>query len=306
MRYRPLGNTGMAVSAVSLLLGDSSARPRAADWVALIYAALENGVNAFSVVGQQAALIEGASQAFKAIDRRLIFVAWRLGWSISHSGAIVRDFAPDALENAVESAIARTGLEYLDAGILDDPDNEELAPQALESMRRMREQGKIRLLGVSGQDANTDAYISTGAFDLLATSFSLASGWKERLRLKAAIERDMAVIGYGYCPDGVAGGPAAPQGQKSLWGGGRSGKEAAMGGAYGFLQATPHWTAEEICLGYALTEPSLCAIEVQADRVDRLESLAAIPDRDLPPGIPAQIEMARFTRQPEPKEAKRA
>jgi hypothetical protein len=168
-------------------------------------------------------------------------------------------------------------------------------------MKRMREAGQIRLLGVAGQDEATDAYISTGHFDLVATTFSIASGWKERLRLKAAIERDMAVIGYGYFPESAAHRGGQP---KAGWGAHVS--PLAGAGTYAFLDQTPHWTAEEICLSYALTEPSLCTIEIEADRVDRLESLAAAPDRDLPPGVPAQIEMARFMRQPEPQRAKRA
>ena len=301
MRYRPLGNTGMAISTIALALNNSGGRLRASNWVALIYAALENGINAFHFHGTHAAMIDGAAQALKAVDRRLIFVGWWLGWNIAPTGAVVRDFAPDALEHSVQSAIARTGLEYLDAGILDDPHSDELSPQALESMKRMRDDGQIRLLGVSGDGEATDAYISTGHFDLVATTFSIASGWKERLRLKAAIERDMAVIGYGYHPDSVAHRAGQP---KAAWGSRTNPLEGA--GSYAFLDHTPHWTAKEICLAYALTEPSLCTVEIQADRIDRLEALAVAPDRDLPPGVPAQIEMARFMRQPPPERAKRA
>lgn len=301
MRYRPLGNTGMAISSVALTLNNSGGRLRASDWVSLVYAALENGVNAFHICGTHAAMIDGAAQALQVVDRRLIFVAWRLGWSVAPSGAVVRDFAPDALEHSVQSSIARTGLEYLDAGILDDPHSDELSPQALELMKRMRDAGQICLLGVAGQDEATDAYISTGHFDLVATSFNIASGWKERLRLKAAIERDMAVIGYGYYPDSVSHLSAKP---KAAWGARVS--PLAGAGSYAFLDHTPNWTAEEICLSYALTEPSLCTIEIETDRVERLESLATAPDRDLPPGVPAQIEMARFMPQSMPERAKRA
>ena len=37
----------------------------------------------------------------------------------------------------------------------------------------------------------------------MATPFSLTSGWKERLRVKAAVDRDMVVLGYDYYPDSV-------------------------------------------------------------------------------------------------------
>jgi aryl-alcohol dehydrogenase-like predicted oxidoreductase len=302
MRYRPLGNTGMAVSAVSLTLSDSNAR-RASDWVQIIYAGLENGINAFYVVGQQSALIDGFSEAMKAIDRNLVFVGWRLGWTVTNSGAVARDFSAEGLTHSVESAVARTGLGYVDAAILDDPKSDELSPKALEALKQLKEAGRIRLLGVSGQSEATDAYISSRAFDLLATTFNIASGWKERLRLKAAIDQDMAVIGYGYQPEQL---PDRAQGSKpSAWGR-NAANPLAGAGTYAFLDETPKWTAEEICLAYAMTEPSLCTVQIAAERVEQVETLAKVPERELPPNVPAQIEMARFSPPAKVEVARRA
>jgi hypothetical protein len=295
VRYRPLGNTGMSISAMSLLLADTGARMSAADWVNLVYAALESGINAFEVIGAQPALIDGFGHAMQAVDRRLVFVAWRLGWSASPAGAPLRDFTPEGLAGLVEGVLARTGLGYLDATILDDPNTEELSPRALDTLKRLKDMGRIRLLGVTGRDDAIDAYISSGAFDLIATPFSLMSGWKERLRVKAAIDRDMAVIGRDYYPQAVQD---TEQGHKGgLWG-----RTAAnpLGGAgtYAFLDRTPNWSGEEICLAYAMTEPSLCTVQVPADRIDRVELMAAVCERELPSGVPAQIEMARFAPAP--------
>jgi aryl-alcohol dehydrogenase-like predicted oxidoreductase len=299
MRYRPLGNTGMAISAISLSFTDVNAR-RANDWIALVYAGLECGINAFEVAGCHPFLIDGFGQAIKAVDRNLLFIAWRLGWVVTPSGAMARDFSADSLVATVDAALARTGLDYLDAGILDEPTATELSPQALEAMKRLREAGRIRMLGVSGADEATDTYISTGAFDALATTFSLLSGWKERLRLKAAIDRDMAVLGCGYQPHIQRERSQASR--PTLWGrGGANPLEGA--GSYAFLDETPQWNAEELCLGYALTEPSLCTVQVGADRVERIEQLAAVAERELPSNVPAQIEMARFSLTNKPQHA---
>jgi aryl-alcohol dehydrogenase-like predicted oxidoreductase len=295
MRYRPLGNTGMAVSAVSLVLGDMAARPRPQDWISSVYTALENGINAFEVAGHAPALVEGFAEAIGAVDRNLVFVGWRLGWTLT-TGGPKRDFSAEGLANAIESGVARTGLGYLDAVILDEPQSDELSPQALDTLKRLRDMGRVRMVGVLGADEATDAYISSGAFDLLATSFSLLSGWKERLRLKAAIDRDMAVIGYGYRPADLSARIAqATPDKPKLWG--RSGHSHPLAGigAYGFLSDTPKWSPDEICLGYALTEPSLCTVQIVGERLDLIESLAHVADRELPPNVPAQIEMARFS-----------
>jgi aryl-alcohol dehydrogenase-like predicted oxidoreductase len=293
----------MSVSAVSLVLTDNGAR-RPSDWIALVYAGLENGINAFEVAGNQPALIDGFAEALQAIDRNLVFVAWRLGWSVSTTGAAVRDFSPEGLALKVEGVVARTGLGYLDTTILDDPRGDELTPQALQMLKALKDSGRVRLLGVAGQSEATDAYISSGAFDLLATSFSLTSGWKERLRLKAAIDRDMAVIGYDFFPDAVR-----DHKQEAIKAGtwGRTASNPLAGaGSFAFLEQTQRWTSEEICLAYAMTEPSLCTVQILADRIERIEALGAVPERELPPSVPAQIEMARFSPPAREQMARRA
>ena len=66
-------------------------------------------------------------------------------------------------------------------------------------------------------------------------------------------------------------------------------------GTFAFLHQTQNWTAEEICLAYALTEPTLSTVLIDTADDKHLEALCAVPDRDLPPGLPAQIEMARVS-----------
>lgn len=292
----------MAVSAVSLKLVDNQGRNTPQAWVPLIYSAFENGINTFEVVGRQPALVEGFGQAIQAVERRLVFVALRLGLKVSAAGAILRDFTPDSLLLQLESFLSRTGLDYVDAVILDDPQGDELSPQALDGLKAMREAGRSRMLGVAGEDAAIDAYISTGAFDLLCTPFSLISGWRERLRLKAAMERDMAVVGYDFFPQQFHGGGGAPQQRKGLWGG--PSNPLAGVGTYAFLDRTPNWTGEELCLAYALTEPALATVQIVADRAERIDGMSKVPERDLPAGVAAQIEMARFS--PPPTQGQKA
>ena len=292
----------MAISAISLRLTDSATRVSPQAWQSLIYAAFENGINAFEVVGRQPALIDGLGQAIQAVERRLLFIALRLGPVVSPAGAMARDFSPESLMLSLESFLGRTGLEYVDAVILDDPQGEELTPPALDGLKAMREAGRARMLGVAGEDAAIDAYISAGAFDLLCTPFNLVCGWKERLRLKAAMDRDMAVIGYGYFPEQFQGAGGAVVQTKQKWGGTPVPSLSGVG-TYAFLDRTVNWSAEALCLAYALTEPTLASVQIIADRPERIESLANVPERDLPTGVAAQIEMARFTPASQPQKA---
>jgi len=297
VRYRPLGKSGMVVSTISLSMTDRTAVVRSSDWVTLIYSAFENGINSFEINGDTPGMIDGLSQALSAVDRKLVYIAWRVGVRMGPAGTPIRDFSAGALCRTVDGVLARSGIGYLDAVVLDDPHTEEFSPQALDQLKLMRADGRARMLGVAGQDDALDALLTTGAFDVLYLPFSLTSGWVERRRLKTAVERDMGIVSYDYYPKNFHGGGASAAPKSGGWGRPKLATRAsplAGAGTYAFLDRTRNWTPEEICLAYALTEPSLASVQIAADRAERVEALAAIPDREMPPGVSAQIEMARF------------
>ena len=280
MRYRPLGARGQIVSAVSLILAPDSERQSAGDWVSLIYAALECGISGFEVRALDAALAGGLAQAFGGVDRSLVFVAMRVaGWR-------GRTATLEQVGKEVRDALTHTRLGYLDAVLM----HGRSAPKAasLRELAALKSAGVVRALGVAGDDANVDALIADGAVDVLATGYSLLSGWAERRRVRDAVASDMAVLGHGVYPreqlESLIGRKVTD----------RANPLAGIGG-YGFLEYTREWTAEELCLAYALTEPALATVLVRAETTDRLEQLAAVADRDLPSGVAAQIEMARFS-----------
>lgn len=298
MRYRPFGSAGVAVSAITLRLEDQP-RLRGADWRKLIFAALENGINSFEIDGVSSALIEGATEAFSTVERRLLFIAWRL------RGSSDRALRAQAVHDMIEQALDRTGLGHLDLATLDDPDANAFPAETLEQLKALRAARLIRLLGVAGSGDKFDAYVASGQFEAMATPFNLASGWVERNRVRAAMTREMAVIGLDYWPDVLreeAKHSFLPK--PSLWR--RKPDPLAHVGGYEFLRDTPGWNAQQICLAYALTEPSLATVHVTAESPAEIEGLAAIVERDLPTGCAAQIEMARFSAQQAERSKRRA
>jgi aryl-alcohol dehydrogenase-like predicted oxidoreductase len=282
LRYRPIGVSGGIISAVSLGLSADPARSRPGDWVELIYAALENGINGFDVAYPDAPLVEGLAQAFAGFDRKLAFVAWRLG---GRAGAA--DFSARGLMEQVKAALAGARLSYLDAVMLDDPPAGEPARDAMGALNQLKSGGLVRHLGVAGEGEAIDGHIESGGFDLLQTPFNLTSGWRERNRLRSAGATNMSVIGYRSYPSELRGSAQA----KSRPGG----HPLAGAGTYAFLEATSGWRPEEICLAYALTEPALASVLVRPGSTAELARTAAAVDRDMPPGLAAQIEMARFS-----------
>ncbi len=280
MRYRPFGNSGMAASVVSLRLGAERAR----EAHRLVLAGLEAGINTFEIDGAAPALLAGASGALAAIDRRLVFVSWRLD---------VRGLTAEAVGARLVDMLEHGGFDHLDLLLLSGFEGRP-GLEMLSGLKDLQSSRLVRMLGIAGDEDDVDDYIATGAFDALATSYNVSSGWKARNRLKSAAARDMAVIACDPYPAALAEAKAASPGRRAGLFRPRAHPLKGIGG-YRFLEDTPGWTAEDICIAYAMTEPAVTTIQIDADNPARIHALADLPERDLPAGVAAQIEMARFS-----------
>lgn len=293
MRYRPLAHLPMAVSAIALRLDDRFQRS-APGWAALTLAALDCGINCFEVHGRNPALVDGVGQALRTVERRLIYLAWRFGPCAMPPQYAANAYDPAAMESLTKAVIARTGLDYIDLVQLDDPGGRDLSAQGLQMLKQMRAQGLVRALGVAGDGEEIDAYISTGAFDAFTMPFSMLSGSRERRRMKSAADRNMTVLADSFYPKAMLALAEAAKPKKGLLGF-NSKSQTLTPQPYAFLHTTADWTTEEICLAYALTEPTLAGVQIEPDNIVHMQKLAAVAERELPPGLPAQIEMSRFT-----------
>lgn len=295
MRYRPFGVSGMAVSALTLRLADGS-RLRANDWRALVFTALENGINSFQVEGDAPELLKGAAEAFASVERRLLFLTWRVRGDAAMLGQ-------QAVDSLLGSAFDGLGLDYLDLVLINDPLGPRLPPAFEAGVRSLHESRAIRGLGIASRGDIHPSLLKSGLVTTVSSPFNLSSGWAERNRIRSAAQNDFAVIGEDFWPQALHEGGEMAAPKPSLWR--RRTDPLADVGGYEFLHATPSWSAEEICLGYALTEPSLATVRITADNRQDVERLAAVVERDLPNGVCAQIEMARFSAQEREKAAGR-
>lgn len=299
MRYRPLGASGNAVSNLTLSLGAHSLARGPGAARELIYCALEAGINSYRLESADPVLAEVVGQALSNLDRKLVGVSLTLGRGDGRRGP-QRDFSAEGMTAAIDRALHVSGLGWIDMALLEEPGEDELPQSSLNALKALRATGRVQLLGVSGEGEVMDAYVSTGAFDILATPYHANSDWRIRSRIRAARERDMAIFAYDYFPESLSSEKKALEaagGKKKRglfgFGGGPKNDPLAGAGTFAFLHRTPGWTAEEICLAYAMTEPSIASIMISADRAERLNGLAAVPERDMPPGLAAQVEMAR-------------
>ena len=285
MRYRPFSHSGMALSAVSLELcgdADGEAPLSAADWRDLVHVAFEEGVNAFELVRPTPALLEGFAEGAAAVSRALIFIGLRI--------ADASD--PASLGDQIAECMARAGLKTLDLLTLDAAPDQPIGAPAV--LRALRDHGLARWLAIAGDGDTIESCVQAGGFDAVKTPFNMLSGWRERRLIRTAVDRGMGVIAVDPWPPAVAALIEASQVQaRPGWF--KKASPLAGGGSYAFLESTPGWTAQQICLGYAMTEPAVTTVQARIADREALTDLAGVADRDLPAAASAQIEMARFS-----------
>ncbi|MBE7217622.1 MAG: aldo/keto reductase [Caulobacteraceae bacterium] len=290
MRFRAL-RKGRSVSAVTLSLAHDLA-PKAV--APLVAAALAAEINAFELTTPDPRLSAELGGALANVDPLRRFVMLRIGGVYDARGGARprRDYSRAAVEGAVGEVRAAAGLDQIDMAWIDDPQPGEADGDSFAALEGLRASGRVGMIGVSGAGPLVEAAVATGRLDVLVATYNLRSGWPQRHRLTAALAAGMSVVGERYLPDMRGPSDEKPTG---MLGGLFKRRAAPTPDAYGFLHRTPGWKADELCLGYALTEPALATVLVEARTPEDMARLAAVPERDLPVAVAAQVEMARFS-----------
>lgn len=275
MRYRPFGSDGRSSSAVSLVVAPGATTRQAFE---LMCGALECGVNTISVAAGDEPAAEALRRAVGSVGRGVLILLLRL------------ELEGVSFERQARAAIRASGVGFFDAAVIDRPPPGVLSPGVLADLDALRAGRMAARLGLAGEAEAVGAHLDAFDFDIVAVRYNVASGWAERNVLKMAAQRGLTVLGYGYHIDEEGSAAEAPRGLARLFR--REG--AARPAAYRFLQETPDWSARQITLAFALTEPGLASVLVEAVTPAELEALSWVVERELPVGVAAQIEMARF------------
>ncbi len=282
MRYRPYTAAGLSSSALTLSLAPGSSEAAA---YRLVCSALESGINSFSFAAGDVGAGEALRRAVAATGRGLLILMLRL------------DTAGPGLEQQVRAALALTGASYLDAVMLEPGDSAAVSAEDLARLDILRASRLTHRLALKAEGRTAEACIAALDFDVLVVRYNICSGWAERNLLKMATERGMTLLGHGYYvgAEGVDVAPAPARGLARLM----RRPQAKPSMAYTFLDETYGWTAHQITLGYALTEPGLASVLVEPADPAALDKLVASVERELPAGVTAQIEIARFAQLPQ-------
>ncbi|CAM4376225.1 aldo/keto reductase [Paenibacillus tarimensis] len=154
MKYRPLGSTGEDVSVLSFgasSLGSVFRETDDLESIRTVHAALDGGINLVDVSPYygltKAETVLG--EALRQVPRDRYLLATKAG----RYGEREFDYSRDRILRSVEESCMRLHTDYVDILFLHDIEfvpYEEVAAEAFDVLRELKQQGKIRFSGVSG------------------------------------------------------------------------------------------------------------------------------------------------------------
>lgn len=146
MKYNKLGNTDMTVSTIAMGCwtiggGPTWGKPDDAESIAAIHAALDTGINFFDTA-------EGYGNGHSESILGQVLVGRRKEVIIA-TKVSRRNLAREAVQRACEASLERLKTDYIDVYQIHWPSRTIPLAETLEALERLREQGKIRAIGVS-------------------------------------------------------------------------------------------------------------------------------------------------------------
>src|SRR4051812_20867827 len=186
MQYRPLGPTGLNVSWLSFgasSLGQEFRKVDLNEALRSVHVALDAGMNfidtsPFYGRGMSEVLL---GMALRGIPRDRYLLGTKLG---RYDGAHF-DFSAKRVAESVDVSLHRLGVDYLDICLCHDIEfvpMQQIVDETLPALRKVRQQGKVRFIGVSGypmklfrfalDQTNLDVVLSYNQYILQNTRFA--------------------------------------------------------------------------------------------------------------------------------------
>lgn len=183
MKFRPLGRTGLTLSWLSFGASSLGAEFRPVDLneaIRSVHSALDLGMNFIDTSPYYG---RGLSEcllgpALKGVARDSYYLGTKLGrYDVAHF-----DFSAKRVAESVDVSLHRMGTDHLDVVLCHDVEFVELSQiidETLPALQKLKEQGKVRFIGVSGypmgmfrsiiDHANLDVILSYNHYTLQNT-----------------------------------------------------------------------------------------------------------------------------------------
>jgi myo-inositol catabolism protein IolS len=171
--------------------------------------ALKNGVTFIDTAdiygpGRSEELV---GEVLKEFNREDYVIATKGAQRWSSDGSIKTNNRPEYLRDALENSLQRLQLDYVDLYYLHFPDGETPFAESIGELARLKEEGKIRSIGISNvsleqlKEANANGDIS-----VLQSPYNMFDRSAEAELLPYCIENNISFIPYGPLAFGLLGG----------------------------------------------------------------------------------------------------
>ena len=171
--------------------------------------ALKNGVTFIDTAdiygpGRSEELV---GEVLKEFNREDYVIATKGAQKWSSDGSIKTNNRPEYLRDALENSLQRLQLDYVDLYYLHFPDGETPFAESIGELARLKEEGKIRSIGISNvsleqlKEANANGDIS-----VLQSPYNMFDRSAEAELLPYCIENNISFIPYGPLAFGLLGG----------------------------------------------------------------------------------------------------
>jgi len=280
MLYRSLGNTGLRVSEIGFgcasywgkKVFDEAAATR------LIYTAIDHGVTLFDT---------GASYSDGNAEPRLgraisglpnkhdLVIATKAGSYTDERGKWREDFSPSGVRRTVEASLIRLGLDAIPLLHLHGPEIANITDDLLDTLTRLREEGKILHLSVNSFDEKVIEHaITYPLFGVVMINYNILRPEHEPIIAKLAARKfgilaAMALGGGLYSKDRFR-----IRGVQDFWYIARAWKnqraDLRRARNFRFLDHEKALTAAEIALAWVLRNPGISSAMIGTTRMRHL------------------------------------
>lgn len=273
MLSRTLGNTGLKVSEIGFGCASFWGKKifNEAEAIDLVHLAIAGGVTFFdtgsSYSGGNAEPRLGlALSRLASTKKHELVVATKAGTCLGKYGRLYKDFSPISVRKSVESSLARLTLDTIPLLQLHGPEMSDFTDELLTTLVRLKEEGKIRNLGVNSFNMNVIEYVMTlPQFGVVMIDYNIIRPERDGIIKKLASQKFGVLAGMA-----LAGGLYSDQrfkikGLHDLWYAARALKnhrsDIMRGRRFHFINHEDGWTGDNIALAWVLRNPDIsCAV----------------------------------------------
>ncbi|MCB0128086.1 MAG: aldo/keto reductase [Caldilineaceae bacterium] len=280
MHYRPLGNTGVSVSEIGMgcnRLGES-AMPDA-HWIALVHAAIDLGVTLFD---SSESYGWGRSEEIlgQAVGNRDdVLVATKVS---RIQATNEKDFSARRIIEQVEGSLRRLRRDCIDIFQLHSPSLEDMQRfDWPEAMTKLRDAGKLRLSGVSINNAASGQWLlDQGLAQVFQVSYNLLAPETGQAVFAAAAEKGVGIMVRVPMAQGILTGKFQPgqpvaEGHRAHMAGQQMERLIAEAAEFQLVAQGAALPMSQFALRYAISPTAVSAVIPGARNVEQLTNNVA-------------------------------